>query len=92
VGQDDRVKAGRIVGEGNSVAHLLVRPTLKHAAVDENLGLLGDEQELGSGDGIGSAKEAYFHSRILTRRGFGCAPAAKGPGNSPERLGCSVRL
>jgi hypothetical protein len=33
---------------------------------------------LGSGDGIGSAKEAYFHSRILTRRRFGCAPSAKG--------------
>ena len=87
VGQDDRIEAGRVVGEGNAVAHLFVRPTLKHAAVDENLGPLGDEQVLGSGDGIGSAKEAYFHSRILTRRRFCCAPAAKGSGNFARAFG-----
>src|SRR5664279_5083822 len=77
MGQDDRVEAGRVVREGNSIAHLLVRPALKHAAVDENLGPLGGEQELGSGHGIGSAEEAYFHTRILTRRRFCCAPAAR---------------
>ena len=90
VGQDDRVKAGRVVGEGNSVAHLLVRPALKHAAVDEHLGPLGDEQELGSGDGVGSAEEVDFHARILTpqwpARGSGSPTAVP-----PRRLGLGGR-
>ena len=34
VGQDDRVQRRRVVGEGNAVAHDLVRTALEHAAVD----------------------------------------------------------
>jgi hypothetical protein len=42
---------------------------LKHAAVDQDFGPLGDEQELRSGDGVCSAEEVNFHMRILPPRG-----------------------
>jgi hypothetical protein len=38
-----------------------VRPALEHAAVDEHLGSIGDEEELGAGDGVGGTKEVDFH-------------------------------
>ena len=74
VGENDRVQLGRVVGEGHAIAHHLVRPALEHAAVDEHLGSIGDEEELGAGDGVGSTKEVDFHTRILPPLGAGrCA-------------------
>ena len=65
VGQDDRVEGGGIVGRRDAVADDLVGAALEHAAVDQHTGSIGDEEELGTGDGVGSAEEADFHTRIL---------------------------
>jgi hypothetical protein len=38
------------------------------------MGSIGDEEELGSSDCVGSAEEADFHTRILPSNRLGCAP------------------
>jgi hypothetical protein len=51
-----------------------MRSALEHAAVDEYIGSLCDEEELGTGDGISSAQEVDFHLRILPSRRSVCLP------------------
>ena len=77
VGQDDCVQRGRVVGQGNAVAHDLVRAALEHAAIDQQPGPLRGEEELGSGNGVGSAEELDFHVLILPSRRVGRATLAR---------------
>ena len=62
MGQQDRVELGRVEGERDPVADRLVRAALEHAAVDEDLRALGDQQELRAGDGGGAAEELDVHA------------------------------
>ena len=47
--------------ERDAVADRLVRAALEHAAVDEDAGAVGREQELRAGDGGGAAEEVDLH-------------------------------
>jgi hypothetical protein len=77
VSQDDGIQRTRVVGLRDAVSDDLVWTPLEHAAVDEQLGSIGEEEVLGTGDGIGSAEEVDFHARILPSCRFGCAPFAR---------------
>jgi hypothetical protein len=90
VGQDDRVQRRRVVGEGNSVADDLVRTSLEHAAVDQDAGSIGDEEELGTGDGVGSAEEVDFHVRILPSWRLERAPSAARRPRDRSRRTCGA--
>ncbi len=68
VGQEDRVERRRVEPERDPVPDGLVRAALEHPAVDEDSRPLGDEQELGAGDGRGAAEEVDLHRRIVPRR------------------------
>ena len=61
VGQQDRVELGRVVGERDPVPDRFVRAALEHPAVDEDLGPLRGQQELGAGDGRGGPEELEVH-------------------------------
>jgi hypothetical protein len=74
MGQDDRIQSGRIVRQWDAVADDLMWTALEHPAVDEQPGSIGDEEELGTGDGIGSAEEVDFHACILPSCWVWCAP------------------
>ena len=63
VGQEDRVERRRVEPERDAVADGLVGAALEHAAVDEDPGAIGDEQELRAGDGRRAAEEVDLHRR-----------------------------
>ncbi len=48
VGQHDRIQLGRVERERDPVADRLVGAALEHAAVDEDAGPIGRQQELGA--------------------------------------------
>ncbi len=63
VGQQHRVELGRVERERDPVADRFVRAALEHAAVDQDPGPLGDEQELRARDRGGAAEELDVHRR-----------------------------
>jgi hypothetical protein len=65
VGQQDRVDRRRVVRERNAVPDGLVRAALEHAAVDEDAGAVGDEQELRAGNRRGPAEKVDLHSQRI---------------------------
>jgi len=67
VGQEDRVEGCRVEPEGDPISDGLVGTALEHAAVDQDAGALGDEQELGAGDGRRPAEEVDLHGAIVPR-------------------------
>ena len=68
VGQHDRIQLGRLERERNAVADSFIRAALEHAAVDEDLGTAGFEQELRPGDGRRAAQEVEVHTRMVPPR------------------------
>ncbi len=57
MGDEDRVETRRVEGERDPVADGLVGASLEHAAVDEHASARRLQQELGAGDGPGTAEE-----------------------------------
>src|SRR5262249_52010441 len=59
----------RFVRERNVVADSFLGCALEHAAVDQDLGLIGLEQVLGTGHGLGRAQESksQWHDSIVGR-------------------------
>ena len=68
VRQQDGVERRRVERERDPVADRLVRAALEHAAVDEDRGLLGGEQELRAGDGRRATEEVDLHGAHGDRR------------------------
>jgi hypothetical protein len=67
VGQEDRVEGLGVEAERHAVPDRFIRAALEHPAIDEDPGLVGDEQELGAGDGRGATQEVDLHRRIVPR-------------------------
>ena len=63
VGQHDRVETLRVEAERDPVADGLVRAPLEHAAVDQDPGPFGLEEELRTGDGGRATQEVDLHGR-----------------------------
>jgi len=63
VGDEDRVKLGRVVPERDAVPDRLVRRALEHPAVDQDLRAGGREQEAGAGDGARATEKLEVHPR-----------------------------
>ena len=61
MGQEDAVERRRVEVEREPVPDRLVRAPLEHPAVDEHLGLPGDEQVLRAGDGRRATEEVDLH-------------------------------
>ena len=64
VRQEHGVKLGGFEGEWDPVADRFVRASLEHPAVDEDAGLLRDEQELRAGDGGRATQEVDLHRGV----------------------------
>ena len=63
VGEQDGVQLGRVVGERDAVADCLVGAALEHAAIDQDPGPAGGQQELRAGDRGRRAQELELHHR-----------------------------
>src|SRR6266566_2881092 len=65
VRQEKRVDLLRVVRERESVAHGLVRTSLEHPAIDEDLRVTHVEEVLRAGDGRRATQEGKVHARLF---------------------------